>query len=44
MRVEYNDISIRNAETKDCEQLAKWWNDGNVMAHAGFPLGLGTTE
>lgn len=43
MRVEYNDICIRNAETKDCEQLAKWWNDGSVMAHAGFPLGLGTT-
>ncbi len=28
---------------KDCEQLAKWWNDGKVMAHAGFPNGLGTT-
>ena len=26
-----------------CEQLAKWWNDGKVMAHAGFPNGLGTT-
>ena len=23
--------------------LARWWNDGNVMAHAGFPHGLGTT-
>ena len=23
--------------------MAKWWNDGNVMAHAGFPNGLGTT-
>ena len=21
----------------------RWWNDGAVMAHAGFPLGLGTT-
>ena len=23
--------------------LAAWWNDGAVMAHAGFPLGLGTS-
>ena len=28
---------------RDCEQLARWWNDGKVMAHAGFPNGLGTT-
>jgi len=28
---------------EDCAQLAKWWNDGSVMAHAGFPRGLGTT-
>lgn len=26
------------------KQLAAWWNDGAVMAHAGFPNGLGTTE
>lgn len=43
MRIIYNDLCIRNAEEKDCEQLAAWWNDGNVMAHAGFPNGLGTT-
>lgn len=43
MRIGKENICIRNAEKKDCEQLAKWWNDGNVMAHAGFPLGLGTT-
>ena len=43
MRIEAGDICIRNALKKDCEQLAKWWNDGKVMAHAGFPLGLGTT-
>jgi len=24
-------------------QLAAWWNDGSVMAHAGFPMGLNTT-
>ena len=42
MRIEKNDIVIRNAEQKDCKQLAAWWNDGTVMAHAGFPLGLYT--
>lgn len=42
MRINYKDICIRNAEKEDCEQLAIWWNDGNVMAHAGFPNGLGT--
>ena len=43
MKITYNDLCIRNAEGKDCEQLAIWWNDGSVMAHAGFPNGLGTT-
>ena len=43
MRIENGDLCIRNAENKDCGQLAAWWNDGNVMAHAGFPLGLNTT-
>ena len=43
MRIDYKNICIRNAEAADCEQLAKWWNDGAVMAHAGFPKGLGTT-
>ena len=38
-----NGIRIRNAGPADCEQLAAWWNDGKVMAHAGFPNGLGTT-
>lgn len=43
MNIKYNQLCIRNAEKKDCEQLANWWNDGKVMAHAGFPNGLGTT-
>ena len=38
-----NDIRIRDAVAADCEQLAAWWNDGKIMAHAGFPNGLGTT-
>ncbi len=36
-------IVIRPAESRDGEILEKWWNDGRVMAHAGFPDGLGTT-
>ena len=43
MKLEYDGILLRNAEEKDAAQLAAWWNDGVVMAHAGFPLGLGTT-
>ena len=43
MRVQYQDMLLRNAEEKDAAQLAAWWNDGAVMAHAGFPLGLGIT-
>ena len=37
-------IVIRNAQTKDAETLCAWWNDGQVMAHAGFPRGLCTTQ
>ena len=43
MNIRYHDICIRDAEPKDCAQLAAWWNDGAVMAHAGFPKGLGIT-
>ncbi len=43
VNITYHDISIRNAEKKDCNQLAIWWNDGKVMEHAGFPNGLGTS-
>lgn len=41
MLVEYNTLRIRNAAAKDAAQLAAWWNDGRVMAHAGFSNGLG---
>lgn len=44
MRILYRDLEIRNAGPADCAQLCRWWNDGNVMAHAGFPNGLGITE
>ena len=43
MLVQYNDLTVRPALPSDAPQLVRWWNDGAVMAHAGFPLGLGTT-
>ena len=44
MRLEQGKLCIKNAEQEDCKQLVSWWNDGAVMAHAGFPNGLGTNE
>lgn len=44
MLLAYKQIIIRNAVPEDASLLAKWWNDGAVMAHAGFPLGLGTSS
>lgn len=43
MDLHYQNIEIRNAGEADARILASWWNDGTVMAHAGFPMGLGTT-
>lgn len=43
MYLTHGDITIRTALPTDAAQLCLWWNDGAVMAHAGFPLGLGTT-
>lgn len=44
MNLQYKNLIIRDAVAADAEQLTAWWNDGSVMAHAGFPNGLGTTE
>ena len=41
MLLNYNNLTIRNAEADDTEQLALWWNDGKIMEHAGFPNGIG---
>ena len=43
MLIKKDNLCIRNASDSDCGQLAAWWNDGAVMAHAGFPLGLCTS-
>lgn len=41
MWLQYQDLIIRNALAEDAQQLAAWWNDGSIMAHAGFPNGIG---
>lgn len=44
MKIEREELAIRGAQPQDARQLAAWWNDSAVMAHAGFPKGLGRTE
>ena len=44
METQQDGVVIRTAERFDAQQLVTWWNDGAVMAHAGFPYGLHTTE
>lgn len=41
MQIKKDNLVIRSAEVADAEKLTNWWNDGAVMAHAGFPNGLG---
>lgn len=43
MYIHKSGLTIRNANPEDAEQLSRWWNDGKVMAHAGFPNGTGET-
>ena len=42
--LKHADLVLRTAAKGDAGQLAVWWNDGAVMAHAGFPKGLGITK
>lgn len=44
MDIQEGELAVRDAREKDAALLCAWWNDGAVMAHAGFPRGLGTTE
>lgn len=44
MKLRDERIWIRDAVVTDAAVLTDWWNDGKVMAHAGFPHGLNTTE
>ena len=43
-KIQHKNFTIRQAEVADAKQLTAWWNDGAIMAHAGFPNGLSTTE
>lgn len=38
-----DNLVIRSATREDAPLLCAWWNDGEVMAHAGYPNGLGVT-
>ena len=40
---QYNNLTIRNATVEDADLLSEWWNNGEIMAHAGFPNGTGAT-
>lgn len=44
MYLKEDGLVIRNAVAGDAQTLCSWWNDGKVMAHAGFPNGINTTE
>ena len=42
--LERDGLRLRDAEASDVPTLVRWWNDGTVMDHAGFPRGLGISE
>ncbi len=37
-QIQCGNLTIRQAKVADAKQLAVWWNDGAVIAHAGFSL------
>lgn len=43
MEIRHNNLLIRDVVKNDAEQICAWWNNGTVMAHAGFPNGLGVS-
>jgi RimJ/RimL family protein N-acetyltransferase len=43
MTIQKDNLTIRDATEEDAELLCAWWNNGKVMAHAGFPDGLHTS-
>ena len=40
---QFENLTIRNVTVEDADLLSVWWNDGKIMAHAGFPNGTGET-
>ena len=43
MELKQDNLLIRYATKDDAKILCNWWNDGKIMAHAGFPNGINTT-
>lgn len=43
MYIKDNNLVIRSATVDDSILIFKWWNDGKIMEHAGFPNGLNAT-
>lgn len=43
MIIRKDNLLIRSATPDDAPILCDWWNDGTIMAHAGYPKGIGTT-
>lgn len=41
MVLNHKNLTIRPASPADAPQLEAWWNNGELMAHAGFPNGTG---
>lgn len=44
MVITSGNLLVRSARIGDAKQLTQWWNDGDFMAHAGFPYGLNIQE
>ena len=44
LKIQKEMLRLRHATPKDASILCKWWNDGKVMEHAGFPNGLSIEE
>lgn len=42
MYLKNDNLVLRHATVYDVQILCDWWNDGKVMAHAGFPNGVHT--
>jgi RimJ/RimL family protein N-acetyltransferase len=43
MEIKQENLLIRYATINDAKILCDWWNNGKIMAHAGFPDGINTT-
>ena len=39
--LKFENLVIRKTQINDVPLLVDWWNDGKIMAHAGFPNGVG---